>query len=89
MALYARLDRAAVECLVRRFGIEDVTDFSVMDGGRENTSYCVETSSGKYVLTLCDQKSLEQATNLARLLVYLTDHSIRTSRVIVLPAGPW
>lgn len=88
MAPYARLDRAAVECLVRRFGIEDVTDFSVMDGGRENTNYCVETSSGKYVLTLCDQKSLEQATNLARLLVYLTDHSIRTSRVIVPPSGP-
>ncbi len=88
MALYARLDRTAVECLARRFGIEDVTAFSVMDGGRENTNYCVETSSGKYVLTLCDQKSLEHATNLARLLVYLTDHSIRTSRVIVPPGGP-
>ncbi len=55
MALYARLDRSAVEGLARRFGIDDITAFSVMDGGRENTSYCIETSSGKYVLTLCDQ----------------------------------
>ena len=74
---------AAVEGLARRFGIEDVTAFSVMDGGSENTNYCVETNSGKYVLTLCDQKSLKHATNLASLLVYLTDHGIRTSRVVV------
>ena len=74
---------AAVEGLARRFGIEDVTAFFVMDGGSENTNYCVETNSGKYVLTLCDQKSLKHATNLASLLVYLTDHGIRTSRVVV------
>ena len=85
MALYARLDRAAVEGLARRFGIDDIAAFSVMDGGSENTNYCLETDSGRYVLTLCDQKSLKQATNLASLLVYLTDHGIRTSRVVVPP----
>ncbi len=88
MALYARLDRAAVEGLARRFGIDDITAFSVLDGGSENSNYCVETNSGKYVLTLCDQKSLKHATNLANLLVYLTDHGIRTSRVVVPPKEP-
>ena len=88
MARYARLDRAAVEGLTRRFGIGDITALSVMDGGRENTSYCVETSSGKYVLTLCDQKSLKHATELANLLVYLTNQGVRTSRVVVPPREP-
>jgi homoserine kinase type II len=88
MALYACQDITALEALARRFGIEDVTGFSVMDGGNENTSYCLETTSGKYVLTLCDQKSLQQATNLASLLVYLTDHGIHTSRVVVPPEEP-
>ncbi len=88
MAHYARLDRSAAEGLARRFGIGDITAFSVMDGGNENTSYCVETSSARYVLTLWDQKSLQQATNLANLLVYLTDHGIRTSRVVVPPKEP-
>jgi homoserine kinase type II len=88
MALYARLDRVAVEGLARRFGIDDFTTFSVMDGGNENSNYCIETNAGKYVLTLCDQKSLEQATNLASLLVYLTDHGIRTSTVVVPTNGP-
>ena len=88
MALYARLDESAVEGLTRRFGIGDITAFSVMDGGSENTNYCLETNSGKYVLTLCDQKSLKHTTNLASLLVYLTDHGIRTSRVVVPPKGP-
>jgi len=88
MALYARLDRAAVEGLAGRFGIDDITAFSVLDGGSENSNYCVETSSGKYVLTLCDQKSLKHTTDLANLLVYLTDHGIRTSRVVVPPKGP-
>jgi len=88
MALYARLDKAAVEGLARRFGIDDITAFSVLDGGSENSNYCVETNSGKYVLTLCDQKSLKHATDLANLLVYLTDHGIRTSRVVVPPKEP-
>jgi len=87
MPLYARLDRPAVEDLARRFGIDDVTVFSVMDGGRENTNYCLETSSGKYVLTLCDQKSLKHATNLASLLAHLADHGVHTSRVVVPPDG--
>jgi len=88
MALYDRLDRRAIEGLARRFGIDDITAFCLMDGGSENTNYCLETNSGKYVLTLCDQKSLKQATKLASLLVYLTDHGIRTSRVVVPPKEP-
>jgi homoserine kinase type II len=88
MVLYARLDRSAVERLTRRFGIGDITAYSVIDGGHENTSYCVETSSGRYVLTLCDQQSLKHTTNLANLLVYLADHGIRTSRVVVPPKEP-
>ena len=88
MALYAQLDRSAVEGLIHRFGISNFTAFSVMDGGMENTSYCVETSSARYVLTLWDQKSLRHATNLANLLVYLTNQGIRTSRVVVPPNEP-
>jgi homoserine kinase type II len=88
LALYARLDRAAIESLARQFGIDDITAFSVMDGGNENTNYCIETNSGKFVLTLCDQKSLKQATDLVSLLVHLTDHGIRTSRVVMPLEGP-
>jgi len=88
MANYARLDSSAVEMLAGRFGIGEVLAFSVMDGGLENTSYCVETSSGRYVLTLWDQKSFELVTNLANLLVYLTGLGIRTSRVVVPPIEP-
>jgi homoserine kinase type II len=88
MALYARLDKTAVEGLARRFGIGDITAFSIMDGGLENTSYCVETSSARYVLTLWDQKSLKDATKLANLLIHLFDHGIRTSRVVVPPQEP-
>jgi homoserine kinase type II len=39
-------------------------------------------------LTLFDQKSLRHVTNLANLLVYLTDQGIRTSRVVVPPKEP-
>ncbi len=88
MAIYARLDMAEIQSLVHRFGVEDVTGFSAMHGGSENTNYCIETISGKYVLTLFDQKSLEQATRLASLLVHLTDHRIRSSRIVVPPEEP-
>ncbi len=83
MAHYARLDRAAIDGLARRFGIDDVAAFSVMHGGSENTNYLIETNSGKYVLTLCEQKSLERTIDLVNLLLHLDDHGIRTSRVVV------
>ncbi len=83
MAFYARLDRTAVEGLARRFGIGDITSCSVMDGGHENTSYCIVTNSARYVLTRWDQKSLKNVTDLANLLIYLFDHGFRTSRVVV------
>ncbi len=88
MALYARLDRNSIEALARRFGIDHIAAFSIMHGGRENTSYCIESNSGRYVLTLWDQKSLKDVTNLASLLVYLTDERICTSKVVVPPKGP-
>jgi len=88
MALYNSLERSVVEGLTRRFGIGDITAFSVIDGGAENTSHFVETSSGRYVLTICDQQSLREVTDLANLLVYLTDQGIRTSRVVVPPNEP-
>ena len=65
MALYAHLDRAAVEGLARRFGIDDITAFSVMDGGRENTNYCLETSSGKYVLSVANGTFLAIFSNIS------------------------
>jgi homoserine kinase type II len=88
MAIYHRLDRREVEGLARRFGIDEITAFTLMGGGNENTSYIIESKSARYVLTLMDQKSLEHATNLATLLVHLTDQGIRTSRVVLPPKGP-
>lgn len=88
MAVYALLDRTAIEDLAHRFGIDDMTDFQAMDGGSENTSYRIATSSGDYVLTICDQKSLQHTTRLASILVYLSDHGIRTSRVVSPPDEP-
>ena len=85
MAIYARLDRNTVEALASQFGIEGVTAFSNMEGGLENTSYRVETKSEKYVLTLCDQKTFAQASNLVNLLAHLTEHDVCTSRVVVPP----
>lgn len=85
MAHYAGLGSNAVEALARRYGIGKPTAFAVMDGGLENSSYCVETASGKYVLTIWDQKSLEQVTKLAKLLVYLTNSGICTSQVVAPP----
>lgn len=88
MALYNCLDRSAVEGLMRRFGICDIKNTSVIDGGHENTSYRVETRSARYVLTICDQQSLNEVTKLANLLIYLADHGFHTSRVVAPPKEP-
>ena len=82
MAQYSSLARHEIEVISANFNIKDISSFRVLSGGSENTNYLINAENGKYVLTICEQKTPEQSGELAHLLEHLEKHRFKTSRII-------
>lgn len=83
MAQYTVINSQNVKAIIATYNLGKLLSFKLLSGGSENTNYAVITESGKYVLTICEQKSIEEATELANLLEYLALHNFSTSKIIL------
>ena len=82
MAHYTVLNDTSIQTILIDYGIEKVTSYKVLSGGSENTNYLVKTKNNSFVLTICEQKSIKDATELASLLEYLKLNKFSTSILI-------
>ena len=82
MTTSCQLDKAQLQQLFAAYDTAPVSAFKLLSGGSENTNFWVKTSTGQYVLTICEQKSSAQCTQLANLLDYLQTHHFVTSRAV-------
>lgn len=87
MSQYSVLNEASIIEIIKQYGIETIDSFAVLSGGSENTNYKVLSEKRKFVLTICEQKSNEDAMNLANLLEHLAKHDFDTSEVIPSSSG--
>ncbi len=83
MEHYTRLDYKEIEAVLSQFNISDISSYELLSGGSENTNYLVKTGDEKYVLSICEQKTLEQTKHLADLLVHLGKNHFNTSKIVV------
>lgn len=82
MAQYSLLEERDVQTILSQYDVGKVVSFKILSGGSENTNYVVYTSAQSLVLTVCEQKSLKEATDLASLLEYLKRNGFTTSKLI-------
>jgi len=82
MERYSKLSQVQVKEMLAKFGLSDLISYKLLSGGQENTNYLVATVSGKYVLSICEQKSFESASALAQLLEYLKENEFSTSKLV-------
>lgn len=82
MAQYTTLNKTQTQEIVDIYLLGKVLSFKVLSGGSENTNYCVTTEKDKYVFTICEQKTPQEAENLAQLLTHLGAHNFSTSKII-------
>lgn len=82
MSLYTHLNQDEIAGILAEYGLSNLVTFKILSGGSENTNYLVQTAAGKYVLSICEQKSVQQATDLAELLEYLAETGFQTSKVL-------
>jgi len=81
MATYTQLTQSDIQDIADNYNLK-VIEFAPIDGGNGNSSYKLTTQKGKYVLTVCDDKTLDEVTVMGKLLLLLQQHNFPCTRVI-------
>ena len=82
MVLYTTLTNHEISEFAELYSIGTVLDYKPLEGGSTNSSYVIESSGGKYILTISDDKTLQQTEILVNLLCHLENHDFPTSKLI-------
>ncbi len=82
MAEYTKLDKKQIESILAQYSLGSLLFTSLLSGGSENTNHRINTSKGDFVLTICEQKTLVEAQQLANLLAHLEQNNFTTSKVL-------
>lgn len=83
MALYTQLKKDEIQHIANDYGLGNVNSFFPLSGGSENSNYLIKSELGKFVLTICEQKTIEEAKQLASILTHLNNNNFKTSKVIL------
>ena len=81
MATYTQLKRKDIQSLADNYDLK-IIEFSLIDGGSGNSSYILKCKQSSYVLTVCDDKELEEVFKMGRLLLFLEKENVPTNRLI-------
>jgi len=76
MAVYTVVTEAQARALVGRLGLGELTALQGIASGIENTNYFVDTSSGRYVLTLFERMAPESLPYYLALMKHLAGRGI-------------
>jgi len=81
MATYTQLNEQDIHSLADNYDLR-VVKFSLLDGGLGNSSYILKTQQASYVLTVCDNKKLDEVFKIGQLLLLLEAHNMPSNRLI-------
>ena len=82
MAQYSILNKVELLKILEPYSISEIISYEILSGGSENTNYKIDSGFGIIVLTISEQKTIEEAQNLTRLLNYLKRHNFSTSELV-------
>jgi homoserine kinase type II len=82
MTIYTRLKQDEILRLAAWYPIGVLEDIEDMAWGQANSSVKLTTSTGNYVLSVCDEKTFGEVARLAQLLRHLEENGFATTRVV-------
>ena len=83
LSKYRDLDKVDIQSILSAYNLENSFSFSSLHGGTENSSYVIDTKEHNYILTICEQRDIEDTKLLGSLLRYLSDKGFKTSRIVL------
>ena len=81
MATYTKLNQQDIQSLADNYDLK-IIEFSPLDGGNGNSSYILKTQQASYVLTVCDEKEVDEVFKMGHLLLLLEAHNVPCNRLI-------
>ena len=82
MATYTKLNKQDIQLLADDYNLK-IIEFTVLDGGNGNSSYILKTQQENYVLTVCDEKEVDEAFKMGQLLLLLEQYKVPCNRLIL------
>ena len=82
MAHYSKLTEDTLHTILSWYDLGTVIRFTPLSGGQANSSSVVTTERGTYVVSICDEKTVDEIELLTTTLEHLKQHDIATTRLI-------
>jgi homoserine kinase type II len=79
MSVYTTVTEAELRTYLSTFDAGDLVAFEGISAGIENTNYFVDTTCGRYVLTLFEQHGFESLDYFLRLMAWLSESGVATA----------
>ncbi len=80
MAVFTPVSEGSLQSLLSRFDLGELVGFEGIASGIENTNYFVDTTAGRFVLTLFEKLTAEQLPFYLELMRHLADRGVACPR---------
>ncbi len=76
MSVYTTVEKSQLTAFLTRYDIGELVDYQGISAGIENTNYFVDTTSGRYVLTLFESLPFDSIPYFLELTAFLAEHDV-------------
>jgi len=79
MSVYTVVNQAELETFLGHYDQGDLVRFEGISAGIENTNYFVDTTKGRFVLTIFEHHSFEELPYFLNIMAFMAEHHIPTA----------
>ncbi len=76
MSVYTTVENSQLTEFLKRYDIGELVDYQGISAGIENTNYFVDTTAGRYVLTLFESLAFDSIPYFLDLTAFLAEHDV-------------
>jgi len=82
MSVYTIIEENELKSFLLNYNVGELDSFQGISDGIENTNYFVNTSKGRFVLTIFEQHSFEEMQYYLNLMHHLSDHGVPSANPV-------
>ena len=82
MSVYTIIEENELKSFLSNYDVGELVSFQGISDGIENTNYFVNTSSGRFVLTIFEQHSFKEMQYYLNLMHHLADHKVPSANPV-------
>ena len=82
MSVYTIIEESELTNFLSNYNVGELVDYQGISDGIENTNYFVNTSRGRFVLTIFEQHSFEEMQYYLNLMHHLADHNVPSANPV-------